>query len=347
MFCRRQVIKTLWLLTILLILGIVGIGIAGINAGTSGANSAKVYVALAPWGKVAPPKESGAIPKTLAKLIERKKQEKLKKKKHDLPYPWTMTPTPGDNKTSLAAKAPRQQKKIYTTASPWTIVETKKITTKSHSKSQKILASATPWTPPKSQKITYVVNKLPNPEKTFTSTSPWATAAPVREIKVDITKHSKVTPPSSSRIVTCELRLVRVSDGKVVSQVSSLGSYANIKRLADIMVGRLEQESSGGPVIMMTLCNRRGTRQGELVGKKMSKKVATALKNAHGFKFVRTLDLREILPTEQKLESAQDLTARRFKILLNGAKYIVIGGVALNQTHTTKLKSADDDEDLY
>jgi hypothetical protein len=347
-FLRTHGLKILWLLSILLIPGIIGIGIAGINSGTSDVNSAKVYVDLAPWGKVAPPKESDTIPKSLAELIERKKQAESNGKKYDLPSPWIMTPTPSDSKT---AKVLVQQKKTYTTASPWTVVETKKTQTKKKilSKRQKVLASASPWAVPEPQKITYVVNRPPSPNKVFTSTSPWAKAAPVHEIKTGATKHSAVTPPHPSRIVACELRLVRVSDGRVISQVSSLDSYANIKLLAEVMVGRLEQESSGGPIIMMTLCNRRGTRQGGLVGREMTESVATALKSASRFKFMRTLNLREILTTEYKLESAKDITAPRFKILLNGARYVVIGGVAMNQISPKTIGSATTtkDDDLH
>ena len=137
-------------------------------------------------------------------------------------------------------------------------------------------------------------------------------------------------------MVACELRLARVSDGKVVSQVSAIDAYANIKNLAEVMVERLKQESSGGSVVIMTLCNRRGTMQGGLIAEEMSKNITTALKNADGFRLVRTLNLREILSTEQKLESAKDITAPRYRILLNGAEYVLIGGVALNnQPHAT------------
>ena len=360
-FRRIRVLKTRWLLSILLISGILGIGIAGIDVGTSGVNSAKVYVTLAPWGKVAPPKESDTVPKSLAELIECKKQAESMGKKYNQPSPWTIVYRPSDSETSPVTKASVQQKKKYTVASPWAIVETKKTSPIKPSPSkpkktrmkrdipprpQKVFMSASPWAGTDS----YTEKKLPKPEKVFTSTSPWTKAAPASGTKTEVTKHSAVTPPNSSRIIACELRLARVSDGKVISQVSALDSYANIKRLSDVMIGRLEQESSGGSVIMMTLCNRRGTRQGQLIAEEMSENITAALKNAGGFKFVGRLNLRDIFPTEQKLESARDITAPRFRILFKGAEYVVIGGVALNKPPPTRLKSAStvttDDDDL-
>jgi hypothetical protein len=345
-FRHTRIFKTRWLLSILLMSGIVGVGITGIHAGTSGANSGKVYVAPAPWGKVAPPKEKEAktIEKPPVVLVERKKQADSKGKKYDLPSPWTAVSPSSGNRKSAAAKIPAP-KKMYTTTSPWTIIETKQAQSKIKKtippKPQKVFASASPWTTTEAQEKSYVVKKLPKPEKTFRSASPWAKAAPANGTKVQVAKHSAVTPPNSSRIIACDLRLVRVLDGKVVSQVSVLDSYANIKNLAEVMVGRLQQESLGGSVVMMTLCNRRGTRQGQLVGREMSENVTTALKNASGFKFVRILNLREILPTEQTLECAKDVTAPRFRVLFNGAEYVLIGGVALNKLPHVTLQSAN------
>lgn len=345
--------------------GVVAVGVAGIDTGASGVNSGKVYVTPAIWEKVAPPKESDIIyhpkknPKSFAVLIERRKQAELKGKTYDLPSPWTAAPArpgtgSGNEKTLVVTKSPAQQKKIYAATSPWAIVETPHQKNNSGNlirpKPKKIFAPASSWTTTKSQENSYVVAKLPKPGKIFTFTSPWASAASVRGIPshTRTVKCPAITPPAPSRIITCELRLVRASDGRVVSQVSTLGSYANIKHLAEAMVGRLEQESSGGSVMMMTLCNRRQTQQGLLVSREMSENVAAALKNISGFKFVRTLNLREILPTEQTLESAQDITAPRFRILLNGARYIVIGGVGLSRLPNVTLKSAaTTDDDLH
>ena len=121
MFRHMRILKNRGLLSILLISGIVGIGVAGIDVRTSGASSGKVYVTSAPWEKVASPNESDTIqkiPKSLAKLIARKKQAASKGKTFDLPSPWTAGP---DGETSLAGKAPAPQKKTYTTASPWSM----------------------------------------------------------------------------------------------------------------------------------------------------------------------------------------------------------------------------------
>ncbi|MCK5113236.1 MAG: hypothetical protein KAR11_00545 [Phycisphaerae bacterium] len=349
--------KTRWLMSILLAMGILAVGIAGIGVGVSGADSGKVYVTPAPWEKAAPAKESaGDIPKTLAKLIEQKKQMQPKPagKKYDLPSPWTEASVAADDATGVivATKTSARPHKTFSVASPWVMAETKeaaaiksappknaKVTLRAKTKSQKNVTAASSANS-QTYKITYDIQKLPKPQKTFTAASPWAKAAPALGTKRPVATQVMVVPPNPSRVVACELRLARVSDGKVLSQVSALDSYANINRLAEVMVGRLASECPGGKVVVMTLCNRRGTNQGRLIAGEMSNNVTTALKNSQGLEFIRILNLREILTKEQKLESAKDITAPRFKILLSGADYVLIGGVALGKPVPVRLDTA-------
>ena len=99
--------------------------------------------------------------------------------------------------------------------------------------------------------------------------------------------------PASSRRMLCELRVVRVSDGRVISSASAIATCGNIGRLAKVLVGEFGRDGKipiGVSIIAVSLSNREGTDQGLLLAETMTGHVVSALKRASKFKFLKQID---------------------------------------------------------
>lgn len=156
----------------------------------------------------------------------------------------------------------------------------------------------------------------------------------VSDDELPVTKVPLPTLPSPERVVACELRVVRVADRKVIRSVSALATCGNIGSLARALVGELSRSGSvprGASVVAVSLGNRQGTAQGVLLAEAMTDSVARALRRRKQFRFLKQIDLRDILGDEQKLESASCVTAPKLRGLMRNARYIVVGGIAISE----------------
>ena len=208
--------------------------------------------------------------------------------------------------------------------------------------SSKKYVSKTAWhdTAKKDIDLTKKVNELASDRKrdSYTAKTPWQKADDQNEhatakVKTFDPKKSKHASATDLQNFQCELRLIRVSDGKLITQQSAMASVKNSKKLTDILIGRLlrhlpEQDVS---IATISLCNRRRTKNGRALSVKLTDMIEKALENSDQFDRVLKLDLRGSVENEMQLESATNLTGSTYRALLGGARYIIIGGVALQR----------------
>jgi len=86
----------------------------------------------------------------------------------------------------------------------------------------------------------------------------------------------------------------------------------------------------GASVVAVSLGNRQGSAQGVLLAETMTNRLAGALRQRKRFRFLKLVDLRDILGDEQKIESASCVTAPKLQGLMRNARYIIVGGIAMS-----------------
>ncbi len=189
--------------------------------------------------------------------------------------------------------------------------------------------------------------------KKFPATTPWALIAPVSDqtARLDMRTTTAKLPslPNPDQRIMCELRVVRVSDGLVVSSASAIATFSNIKRLARTLVGEFGRDGNipiGAGVIVVSLSNREGTDQGLLLSEKMTEHVVAALKRASKFKFLKQLDLRDTFPEEPLLESSKAITAKLLNKLMQNGKYVLVGGISIQHPLPVSLPTESDSGSL-
>ena len=131
----------------------------------------------------------------------------------------------------------------------------------------------------------------------------------------------------------CELRLVRVEDGKVMTQQSAMASVGNARKLAAVLIDKIIRHlpEDDIPIAAICLCNRRRSSEGQRLSIIMSQQVEAALLKTDQFDRVVSVNLRSLIDNELKLENAKTMSDSTYESLLDGAQYMIIGGVALQK----------------
>ncbi len=286
------------------------------------------------------PKISGPKKKTIAKKVKIKTARRRPRKDFVATTPWTRLAPPRDYDDSKAGdkkvwkpSADKKSVKKIAKRSDGLRVAKAKIPKPPVKRTVVTKNSWRQWSWPSSQR------KLSRSRRgeLFPATTPWTQIAPASE-KTALQEMLATTaqlprPPATGHRIACDLRIVRVSDRRVISQASAVATYGNMKKLARILVGEFARDSRiplGVSVVAVSLRNRQGTEQGLLVAEKMTNHVAEALDRANKFRFVKQVDLRNFLAKEQALESSKTVTDPKLRLQMQHAKYIVVGGIALD-----------------
>lgn len=346
----------------------------------------QIFISTAPWTLLAPPRDypGELTPKTTvaikpAKATGRaiKKKTKIKtstkkspaiqerqiatpqpRKKFIATTPWTLlapprdyaaSPQPAEKEIWLPCKSAKSTKSIA--ARRPVKKPAKKIVKKSVKKPAVVVKAARlDWSWPSSARR----NSRSRRGQLFPATTPWAQVAPASEqtarLDMSITTAELPQLPAPQRRMVCELRIIRISDGQVLSSASAVATYRNIAQLARALVGEFGRDGRipiGAEVVAVSLSNREGSDQGLLVAEKMTEHVVVALKRASKFRFLKRIDLREVFDEEQKLECSRCVTAPTLHKLMRSAKYIIVGGIALHDPTRYRPSEPDDAADIF
>lgn len=137
-------------------------------------------------------------------------------------------------------------------------------------------------------------------------------------------------PPHEDHPVTCELRIARVRDGRVLAQASGMARYGRLSDLAKRLVEQLDASCpSAATVACVDLCDRRDTPGNRRVAEDFTTHVANAIRSRQGMTFVRHVALRDHLQEEHMVECSSAVTAKEMQSHFDGAEYVILGGVAL------------------
>lgn len=189
-----------------------------------------------------------------------------------------------------------------------------------------------------------VVDATPQPHRaTDAPAAPWTEASSPQPP----VKHKVELPntPHPQRRLTCELRLVRLSDGFVLGQVSAIAIYDNRAQLTAALLDRLcKTAPTGATVVTVNLCNRRQSPQNKLLARQMDELLATAAMRQENIRFLRPVDLRPHVDAETDLENAKVVSQEKLAPHFGRASYAIIGGVALFEQF---LEARDMDDDPY
>jgi hypothetical protein len=140
------------------------------------------------------------------------------------------------------------------------------------------------------------------------------------------------SPPSATAgAVSCDVRIIRVSDGTAVSSASGQCKADDLQSLANALVDKLRADMlvKDESVAVGSLRNRSGTEAGKIVADEVADKIAGALIATKWFQVKERIDLRAILD-EKDLETADIVQNPKLKRKLGNIKYLVIGGVTAN-----------------
>lgn len=146
------------------------------------------------------------------------------------------------------------------------------------------------------------------------------------------------------RVVTCEVRLVRRADGRVLAQASAQAHWSQHERLAGVLIEQvLRGQSPAGTIGVVDLCNRRRSETGQAAAREMTERLTDALLRTGQFTEVNALQLRQAVPNERHLESARKLLAgKASRARLVGQDYLLIGGLALRRPVVNLQQRIDD-----
>ena len=156
-----------------------------------------------------------------------------------------------------------------------------------------------------------------------------------------------VLPVDSSYPMACELRLVRLSDGKVLVQRSRLQAVHLLPQLVSEMVGDLigGMDGDAKEIVIISLGNRRQTPMGKVLAKELTDQVTTQMNRATR-RTVYSVDLRKILQDESEIERATHLmTHPEVRKRIAGAQYAIQGGVAICGPDTRIVAPSSDTDD--
>jgi len=133
-------------------------------------------------------------------------------------------------------------------------------------------------------------------------------------------------------IVTCEVRLVRVSDGAIMASASDYDELDDLDDLAESLADDLEdgKAKEGKAVAVASLRNRTGSKQCRQLADELQEKLIGELTNSGYFVMRERLELRAILD-EKDLESSSVVRNPKVQSKLANVDYLLLGGVSVRQ----------------
>lgn len=130
--------------------------------------------------------------------------------------------------------------------------------------------------------------------------------------------------------LACEVKLVRVSDGKVLCQVSDIARHEHIDLCAEALarqVQSLAPDGREGELAVATTRNRRETDLGRDLAKKMTQSLRRELSFNSPFGVVKELDLESLIGEDMK-DMPFLLRDPEIREELRGVRYVVLSGLA-------------------
>lgn len=130
--------------------------------------------------------------------------------------------------------------------------------------------------------------------------------------------------------VTCEIMLVRVSDGRVLSQASGMVCDDFLARLSARLTGIIKRYVPPGPSGTLAVCsirNRRETKRGWGLADKLTHFISREMSFASSRGLARNIDLRPLV-SESEMDLPKILKRRNVRDKLKGIEYVIIGGLA-------------------
>lgn len=134
--------------------------------------------------------------------------------------------------------------------------------------------------------------------------------------------------PRRAFMTSCDLRVIRVSDGSAVGEAS--GSGDNLAELSKSLAEKLRQDFArqGETLAVGSLRNRTGASSSRVVTDELADKLAGALIATKWFDVKERIDLRAVLD-EHDLDTNEVVMNPKIREKLAGIAYIVIGGVTV------------------
>jgi len=143
------------------------------------------------------------------------------------------------------------------------------------------------------------------------------------------------TPAPKELRVTCDVRVVRLSDGSVEAHASGGAYSGKLEQLAAALARKLRDGVliKGESVAVVSLRNRSGTTMGRTLADELADKLSGSLAQTGWFNVKERIDLRSVL-AEKDLESVHGIVGNRSVTQrLAGVAYIVIGGVTVGASN--------------
>jgi hypothetical protein len=130
--------------------------------------------------------------------------------------------------------------------------------------------------------------------------------------------------------LSCEVKLLRVSDGKVLCQASGVVRRKHLHLLAEQLAGQLKaraQSAPGGKLVVATTRNRRNSAEGRELAEQMMQSLQRELSFNSPFGVARELDLNTMV-TEDMKDAPFILRDPEVAAELRGVQYVVLSGLA-------------------
>ncbi len=125
----------------------------------------------------------------------------------------------------------------------------------------------------------------------------------------------------------CEIRVVRVSDGRVICQASALAGSDQLALLATTLAEQLKDNTPRGSIAVGSMRNRRQSEAGKMLAEKLTDMVWREMSFANPSGAAKNIPLRDILP-ENQLDLPKIVLYPEISEKLRGIRYIVLGGLA-------------------
>lgn len=139
-----------------------------------------------------------------------------------------------------------------------------------------------------------------------------------------------VGPTKGALRISCDVRVVRVSDASSVFQASGVAGVESMSTLAKDLATKLTADPAYAnvPIAVVSFRDRSASPLGRAISEELADKVSGFLIEAKLFDVKERIELRSIL-SEKDLEDAGIVKQAAVRDQLAGIDYIVVGGVTV------------------
>ncbi|MBS3821076.1 MAG: PEGA domain-containing protein [Planctomycetes bacterium] len=130
--------------------------------------------------------------------------------------------------------------------------------------------------------------------------------------------------------IACDIRIIRVTDGRVVATAYGLVGTERLIILAEQIAEQISTRmppDAHGSAVMLRLRNRRRTPAGDQLADELTEMLFRELVYAGPLKITRTIDLRSLVEARMRDHSAV-LKNPDVQRMLAGVQYVIQGGIA-------------------